>query len=255
MTVTSAALVGTVGGGGTTRLAVELGAAFARAGRRALVLDLDFDTQGLASRVPGRLSPDSTQLLTDPSIDLDAATHDVPLDAPGTLALCPAHAPFTRVADAKAPDAAQRLDDRLTEAAVAGYDAVLVDTPPIASNPAVAAVTATDRTALVASPDERGVDAIQRARGRLADVGANEDLVVTTAASAPTPEADLPDADHAIPVAPTTSPETNQADPDALGDGPFPRAVVETTESLFETDLGIEFEPASRIDAVREKLS
>ncbi len=248
MTVHSAALVGTVGGAGTTRLAVELGAAFARAGHRALVLDLDVDTQGLASRVPGRLSPDSTRLLTDPGIDLPDAVHSTDVDVPGSLDLCPAHAPFTRVAEAKAPEAAQRLEDRLAEAQDCGYDAVLLDTPPVASNPAVAAVTAADRTALVASPDERGVDAIQRARGRLADVGATEDAIVTTRT---TPEASPPDADIAIPEAPSTGEDAI----DALGGSPFAQAVTETAELLFETTLGLDFEPPGRFGTLRQRLS
>lgn len=248
MTVNSAALVGTVGGAGTTRLAVELGATFARAGHRALVLDLDFDTQGLASRVPGRLSPDSTRLLTDPAIDLQDAVHDAGLDTTGTLALCPAHAPFTRVAEAKTPDAVQRLADRLTEARELDYDAVLVDTPPVASNPAVAAVTTADRTALVASPDERGVDAIQRARGRLADVGTTEDYVLTTRT---TPEASPPDADIAIPEAPNSVDDTI----DALGESPYARAGIETAEMLFETNLGIDLEQRGRFGTIRQHLS
>lgn len=249
MTVHSVALVGTVGGAGTTRLAVELGAAFARAGDTALVLDLDLDTQGLASRVPGRLSPDSTRLLTDPGIDLLDAVHVADIDVSGHLDLCPAHAPFTRVAEAKTPEAAQRLDDRLTEATDCGYDAVIVDTPPVASNPAVAAVTATDRTALVASADERGVDAIQRERGRLADVGASEDAIITTRT---TPDASPPDADIAIPVAPHAG---DGAQIDALGDAPFAQAVIETAELLFDRPLSIDFEPGGRVGSLRQRLS
>lgn len=249
MTLFAVALVGTVGGAGTTRLAVELGAAIARAGDRALVLDLDFDTQGLASRVPGRLSPDSTRLLTDPGIDLPDAVHESDIGAPGTLHLCPAHAPFTRVAEAKTPEAAQRLDDRLTEARECGYDAIIIDTPPVASNPAVAAVTAADRTALVASPDERGVDAIQRARGRLADVGTAEDTIITTRT---TPDESPPDADIAIPEAPNTG---DGAYVDALGDAPFAQAVAETAELLFERTLDIDLEPAGRFGSLRQRLS
>ena len=248
MTVHSAALVGAVGGAGTTRLAVELGAAFARTGHRTLVLDLDVDTQGLASRVPGRLSPDSTRLLTDPGLDLPDAVHSTDVDVPGRLDLCPAHAPFTRVAAAKAPEAAQRLDDRLAEAQDCGYDAVLLDTPPVASNPAVAAVTAADRTALVASPDERGVDAIQRARGRLADVGATEDAIVTTRT---TPDASPPDADIAVPEAPNTDGDAM----DALGDSRFAQAVTETAELIFETTLGLDFEPPGGFGTIRQRLS
>lgn len=249
MTVHSVALVGTVGGAGTTRLAVELGAAFARAGDRALVLDMDLDTQGLSSRVPGRLSPDSTRLLTDPGVELPDAVHEAAIDTAGTLRLCPAHAPFTRVAEAKSPEAAQRLVDRLAEALDCGYDAVIVDTPPVASNPAVAAITAADRIALVASPDERGVDAIQRARGRLADVGATEDAIVTNRT---TPAGSPPDADIAIPEAPNTG---DGGHVDALGGAPFAHAITETAELLFERTLDTDIEPVGRFGSLRQRLS
>lgn len=244
----SLALVGTAGGAGTTRLAVELAAACARGGRRALVLDIDFDRQGLAGRVPGRLAPDSTALLTDPDASLADAVHDAGLDAPGRVDLCPAHAPFTRVADAKTPTAAERLADRLAEAETR-YDAVLIDTPPVASNPAVAAVTAADRVALVTTPDERGVDAVQRARGRLADVGTSADAVVATRT---TPTDAPPDVDVAIPTVPNDGPGDG---PDVLGDGPFATALVGAAETLLETDLGIDLQPPGRLDAVRKRLS
>jgi cellulose biosynthesis protein BcsQ len=248
MSVHSAALVGSVGGAGTTRLAVELGAAFARAGDRALVLDLDFDTQGLASHVPGRLSPDSTRLLTDPDVDLVDATRRLDVPAPGTLACCPAHAPFTRIAAAKAPAAAERLATRL-QTATEAYDAVVLDVPPVAANPAVAAVTAADRTALVATPDERGVDAVQRARGRLADVGTAADHVLVTRSS---PADAPPDADLALPAASTLGPGRPPA---ALADTPFARAVVETAEMLYERDLGIDVEPDGAVASLRSRLS
>lgn len=248
MTVQSAAFVGTVGGAGTTRLCVELGATLARAGRTALVLDLDLATQGLAGRIDGRLAPDSTRLLTDPDVPLEDAVHETAIDAPGRLDLCPAHAPLARVAAAKTPEAAQRLADRLAAATEVGYDAVLLDVPPVASNPAIAAVTSADRVALVASPDERGVDGIQRARGRLADAGTSTDHVVatrTTADQAP------PDADLVVPTAPTTDRDAI----DALGSTPFAHHAVTAVETIFETDLGLDLEPASHLDALRQRLA
>lgn len=248
MPVNSVALVGTVGAVGTTRLALELGAAFARAGDHALALDLDFDTQGLASHVAGRCSPDSTRLLSDPELDLADAVHDAAVDAPGALDCCPAHAPFSRVAEAKSPTAAERLPDRVADA-VDAYDAVLLDVPPVASNPAVAAVTTADRTVLVTTPDERGVDAVQRARGRLADVGASADLVVATQ----TTPADAPaDADLALPAAPHGG---LAADPAVLGDSTFARAVLETAETAFETTLGVDVEEKGRAASLRNRLS
>lgn len=170
------ALVGAVGGAGTTRLAVEFAATLARTGRDVAVLDAAYATQGLAQYVPGRIDPDLTALcLTDDS--LAAGLVDLPGDRAGRVALCPAFAPFERVARAKTPDAARRLEDRI-EAAAGWFDHVVVDTPPVAANQAVAAVNAADRVALVTPATRRGLDALPRAHGRLADVGVEDRLVV-----------------------------------------------------------------------------
>lgn len=236
----TAALVGTVGGAGTTRLCLEVGAALAAAGRDVLVLDADFDTQGLAHHVDDDLPVDATALLTDPDTDLADAAHDYPLDAPGRLALAPAHAPFVRVAAAKAPDAAERLGDVLRNA-TKQFDHVLVDTPPVASNPAVAAVTDTDRVALVFPGTPRGTDATARTRGRLADVGVDAHLLVATRTGA---EDAPPDADRTILNAPGAA---VTADPAlALDAG-------RVAESLFELDLELDDSPG-RFDALRAKL-
>src|SRR6056297_1021762 len=113
-----------------------------------------------------RNDPDVTKLLTTDA-DREDALVDHSADMSGRLALCPAYAPFERLARAKTPDAAERFGNLLREAADA-FDYVLVDVPPVATNPAVAAVTAASRVALVTPPSARGVDAVQRTRGRLA---------------------------------------------------------------------------------------
>ncbi|GGM58206.1 cellulose biosynthesis protein BcsQ [Halarchaeum rubridurum] len=225
------AVVGAAGGVGATRLSVEAAALVAAAGHDALVLDANYATQGLSTYVDARLDPDATALAADPDIAVDDAAY--PLDAPGdgTLALAPAHAPFGRVADASGAEAAERLSERIDEAADA-YDAVLVDTPPVATNPAVAAVTSADRLALVTNPDERGRDALARERGRLADVGVDTDAVVVANPS----EADaLADADVAVPEADldpeSDAPAVTPADPDD-----YTRAVASLVERTFAID-------------------
>ncbi|GAA0648991.1 AAA family ATPase [Salarchaeum japonicum] len=240
----TAAFVGTVGGAGTTRACLETGARLAAADRDTLVLDLDFDTQGLARHVRGDIDADATMLLTDPDAALADARYDHALDAPGRLALVPAHAPFGRVAAAKTVDAARRLRGIL-DAARRDFDHVILDTPPVASNPAVAAVTDADRVALVFPGTPRGTDATARERGRLADVGASADALVATRT---TPDAAPPDADHALPdladepVAAAATPGTTAA-----------RATGLLAERLFDLDLDRE-EPAGRLDALRRRL-
>ena len=166
----SAAFVGATGGAGTTRLTVELGALLANDGRDVAVFDAAFATQGLADYLPGRIDPDLTTLLTDErDTPLSAGLVDVPLDVAGRLACCPAVAPFERLARAKSPAAAQALETRIAAAADV-FDHVLVDTPPVAANQSVAAVTATTRTTLVAPATTRGRDAVQRTTDRLVDL-------------------------------------------------------------------------------------
>jgi MinD-like ATPase involved in chromosome partitioning or flagellar assembly len=94
----TAALVGATGGAGTTRLCVEVAALLAHAGRDVAVFDAAFATQGLARHAPGRIDPDATALLTDADVGLADALVDHPADLAGRLALCPASAPFERLA-------------------------------------------------------------------------------------------------------------------------------------------------------------
>ena len=193
MAPTTAALVGAAGGAGTTRTCLELATALAADGRDVAVLDAAYDTQGLARHLPGRLDPDMTALVTDEAdrplstglveftpaenTETFAAVDDAALDDIGRVRCCPARAPFERLARAKTAEAAQALDGRI-EAAAAEFDHVLIDTPPLGSNPAVAAVTTAERVAVVAPATARGLDATQTTRGRLQDVGTSADAVV-----------------------------------------------------------------------------
>lgn len=246
MAVTTLSVLGVAGGVGATRLSVELGAALARDGRNVAVLDAAFDTQGLAGYVDARLDPDLTAVLTDDA-PLGAALVELDVDATGRLALAPAHAAFERVARAKAPEAARALDATVEEAADM-FDAVVVDTPPVASNPAVASVTAADVRAAIVPPTKRGRDALQRERGRLEDVGTAADAVVANRVPG---EVSLSEADYEVPTAQETDvPET----PTCAGNGGgFAVAVAETAAGLFDTDIDVEY-GGGAFDAVRRRF-
>lgn len=189
------ALVGAVGGAGTTRLAVETAATVAAEGRDVAVLDAAFATQGLGDYLDGRLAPDVTALVTDRAdAPLDAGLTDLAVDGPGRVACCPAAAPFERLARAKTAAAAERFEERVAEAAAA-FDHVLVDVPPVAANQAVAAVNACDRTALVAPATARGRDGVERMRARVSDLGVAVDAVVATRGESGTADASVPRVD------------------------------------------------------------
>lgn len=243
----TAALVGVAGGAGTTRLAVETAAVLARDGASVGVFDAAFATQGLSQYVPGRIDTDATALLSDPDAALAEARHDLTADAPGELAAYPAFAPFVRLADAKTADAAERLGTRLGDLA-ATHDYVLVDTPPVAANQAVAAVTGAERVAAVLPPGDRGVDSLQRARGRLSDVGSGVDVVAANRVADAPPDADLAVPEHDAAGIPEP--------PIALdGDGAFTASVAVLAEALFDRPVDVQAGDASLLDAARETLS
>jgi cellulose biosynthesis protein BcsQ len=208
-----AAFVGATGGAGTTRTTVEVASTLAADGREVAIIDAAFGTQGLADYVEGRIDPDVTGLVTDDAAaDLSAGMYpfDADPDVTGRVAVCPAHAPFARLARAKSAEAARRLESRIATAA-ARFDHVLIDVPPLASNHAVAAVHAADTVAVIAPSSRRGAEAVQQCHGRLADVGAEASLVVSV-------RGELETADIAVPA-------TDEADvgaaPASLGDGAF----------------------------------
>ncbi|MFB6120019.1 MAG: ParA family protein [Halobacteriaceae archaeon] len=247
MAVSSAAVLGAVGGAGATRLAVEFGALLARDDRDVAILDAAYATQGLARHVADRIDPDVTALVTADDPTLADALSDHPLDVPGRLALCPAHAPFERIARAKAPEAARAFEDLVAQAA-ADFDHVLLDVPPVAANQSVAAVTTAERVCVAYPPTDRGVDALQRTRGRLADVGAGADLVVANRAD---PDTVPPDADHAIPASDAT---TAAAAPSCLDAGdPMGPAVADVVTALFETGLDVDV-AGGLLDSARRRL-
>ncbi|MBB6646945.1 AAA family ATPase [Halobellus ruber] len=231
---TVAAFVGATGGAGTTRTVVETAAALAADGRSVAVLDAAFATQGLADYVAGRIDPDVTQLLVDTggsnggrAADLAAALYEFDAgDVAGEVAVCPAHAPFTRLARAKSPAAAERFES-LVGTAAGRFDHVLVDVPPIAANQAVAAVNAADTVAVVAPATPRGTEGVQQCHERLADVGSGASLVVST-------RGELETADIAVPA---TDADDVASAPACLGGGSFGAAIERVAAAVTGQEL------------------
>lgn len=184
------AFVGAVGGGGTTRVTLACAELLARSGHDVAVLDAAYGTQGLSDRVSGRIDPDMTRLCLEET-PLETGLTDRSIEGAGRLATCPARAPFSRLAEAKRPEAAERFGGRIDEAA-RQFEYVLVDTPPIAANQAVAAATTAGSVAIVCD-GARAASAIPRAADRLADIGVEDSLAVVTRTTA------HPDADVVVP--------------------------------------------------------
>lgn len=246
MSTQTLAVVGAAGGAGTTRLAVECGATLARTGREVAVLDAAFGTQGLAGYVDGHVNADLTAVVTDEA-ELDAALYDVPLDTTGRLSLAPARAPLERLARAKTAGAAERLEKHIAAAALS-HDAVLVDTPPVAANQALTAVTATERVAVVTPDTTRGTDALARTRGRLADVGAGVDATIANFAD------DGPatrEADACVPESAASAPPACPAC--CPPDDTFAPAVARAAEAALGTTLDLDFSGDGRLGGLLDR--
>lgn len=221
MVTETCAFVGAVGGAGTTRLTLECAALLAGEGRDVAVLDAAYATQGLADRMPGRVDPDVTALCLDDR-PLAEGLVEPDVDGAGRLAVCPARAPFERVARAKSPEAAAAFGDRIEEAART-FDHAFVDAPPVAANQAVAAATGVEAVAVVCDAD-RAASAVPRTRDRLADVGAPDPATVVTRTD------DHPDADAAVPTIEAEWP----ADDDP--------AIYDSIATVLELAVGVEVE-------------
>lgn len=235
------AVVGTAGGVGTTRLTVECGATLARAGRDVALVDAAFSTQGLRSYVEADVSTDVTALLTEEG-SLGDVLYDIPTDTEGRLVAAPARAPFERLARAQTAGAAQRLERQLAASSLS-HDVVLVDTPPLAGNHAVAAVNAAERVALVTEDTARGRDGLALLRGRLQDIGASGDVVLRNRATGQLSEG----------VAIPESEETRAAAAPAClrPDAEFAPAVAEAVEAMLDISLDLDFPAGSRLERIR----
>lgn len=239
------ALVGAVGGAGTTRTAVELATVLARDGQEVAVLDAAFATQGLAGYLEGRLDPDLTALVTDaPDAPLGDGLVDLPLGSgvAGRVAVCPAHAPFERLARAKTAAAARAFEERLAEA-VDAFDRVLVDVPPVAANQAVAAVTAAERVVLVAPADTRGADGVQRSRDRLADLGVEADAALSVRGPSEWADAAMPTFDAA------------EAVPACLQDDDVAGTVGHVAGVVVEAPLSLDLDASGVLDRLRDGVA
>lgn len=265
------ALAGATGGTGTTRTAVELATTLARDGRSAVVVDASFATQGLSEYVAGRIVPDVTALVTDSTTEpLSAATieftgartgtdEDGVSDLPGTVELLPAHAPFERLARAKTPEAARRFEELLEDAAAA-FDRVIIDVPPVASNQAIAAVTAADAVVAVAPDGTHGRDALVRLRDRLADLDVRVDAAVSVENGLGNGDGGGDgngsgdgDGEDGFPVAamslPATDPSPLEA-PSCLRDDRYGRGLASLAEESFGVSIDVAFEP----DRLRDRV-
>ncbi|MEF8840131.1 MAG: ParA family protein [Haloarculaceae archaeon] len=225
------ALVGAVGGAGTTRLCVEFAATLARDGRDVAVVDAAYATQGLADHIEGRIDPDVTALCTDANEEpIEAGLYDAHLDAPGRVAYCPAFAPFERVARAKTPEAARLFAERVEEVALA-FECVLLDVPPVAANQSLAAVDAAGRVAVVAPDTPRGADALPRMAARLRDVDSPATVEVANRGEG----SEIDRATVAVPEGPTAVPGA----PAALEDGTFTVGVGRAVQEVLGTELSV----------------
>lgn len=232
MTTQTLALVGAAGGVGTTRLVVECAATLARAGRDVAVIDTAFATQGTAAYLDRQVGTDATALATG-AATLEEALYEHSTNLPGRFAVCPARAPFERLARAKTPGAAERLGDKIAAASL-GHDAVLVDVPPVAANQALAAVEAVETVAVVTEDTRRGVRALAGQRERLADLGRPADATVVNRADTGRVEADV-----AVPESSVHAPQACCVHP---GDGSaFAPAVAEAVETLLDISLDLGF--------------
>lgn len=229
--------VGVTGGAGTTRVCVEVAATLARAERDVAVIDAAFGTQGLSTYVDGAIEPDLTRSLLDDR-PLSDALFDCWPALDGRCAIAPAYAPFERLARAKAPEPARRLESAIREAADR-FDHVIVDVPPLAANQAVGAATTVDRRVFVAPATRHGADLLPRMRGRVVDVGAAVDGVLVNRADDDDPAGTpLSEADYALPAGPVDANTPTATDPDTE----FAPAVAAVTEATFDVDLGLTFE-------------
>ncbi len=238
------AFVGAVGGAGTTRLAVEAAATLARDGKDAAIVDAAFATQGLADYVDGRIDPDVTALVTDDAVELGDTLVSLETDTEGHLSVCPAYAPFERLARAKTAGAAERFEKQIAAAALS-HDVVIVDTPPVAANQAVAAVNVTDQTVVVAPDTQRGADAFARLRARLTDLDQTVDSVLANFADQ-TPV--VTEADARIPSCEITAPGGAPAclDPESE----FAPAVADAVETVSDVTLELEFDHSGRLSGL-----
>lgn len=219
----SLALCGAAGGVGTTRITLETANVIAKNGYDVVVLDAAFGTQGLARYVPGTIVPDMTDrcLSDEPLMD---AFIELPVSN-GRLAICPAHAPFERLARAKTPVASIRFEDRIAEA-MEQFDFVLIDTPPVDDNQAIAVVTTVNQTILLCDAG-RAHAAIPLMKDRIDDLSGTIECVWITDATSHS------EGEHCLPWTASPFPATDS-------DWQFVTALSPALDSILPVDITID---------------
>jgi len=240
MATQTLALVGAAGGAGTTRLTIESGATLARAGYDVALFDAAFETQGMRSYLDGRIEDDVTALLTGDA-ELGDVLYHHSIDLDGRLAVSPARAPFERLARAKTAGAAERFERQLAATSLS-HDVVLIDTPPVGANQALAAVNAADAVAVVTPDSRRGRDALAHTRERFVDIGAEIDTVIANRSEGE----ELTDVDVHIPETDVTAP--GQCPSCVPPDDSFAPAVADALEATLDLDLDLGFAESGRLN-------
>ncbi|MFC7059336.1 ParA family protein [Halovenus salina] len=234
------AVVGTAGGVGTTRLTVECGATLARTGRDVALVDADFSTQGLRSYVDADVEADVTALLTEEA-SLGDVLYDISTDTEEGWSLR-RHEPRSNGC-AGTDSGRGTAAERQLAASSLSHDVVLVDTPPLTGNHAVAAVNAAERVALVAGDTPRGRDGLALLRGRLQDIGASGDVVLRNRATGHLSEGiGIPESDE---TTATNAPSCPTPDSD------FAPAVADAVEAMLDISLDLDFPAGSRLEQIR----
>jgi pilus assembly protein CpaE len=227
------------GGTGKTVTSTNIAAALARRAQRVLLLDLDVQFGDVAMMLG--LEPVRT-------------LHDA-LSAPGELdeqKLAGFTLPHSSGIDVLAapdrPEEAELLTgdkvSRLLEVAIAGYDAVVVDTSPYFHGPMLSALDYTDTLLLLSGPDMPTLKNLRLVRETLDQLSFPRDRIRTVLNRAGEREgigaaelaaADMP-VSYELPHDPGVSAGVNRAVPAVLGDERAPFAQAVTAMALELTD-------------------
>ncbi len=144
------AVVGSKGGVGKSAIAFNLALAYARRGKRAVVVDLDlgFRCQSMFFGTESDIVFDLFDMLSSDSFDLDTALK--PCVFQSGLFLLPAPAePFARLDYERLSLVFSALRTR--------FDVVILDTPPSVSRGFIAAISLADSVCVVTVPDRMSI--------------------------------------------------------------------------------------------------
>jgi len=152
------AMVGRKGGSGKTTTTFNLAGALAAQGRRVLLVDTD--PQGSLTRI--LLGGDATEGLGARLIAPARGVSDLILPlSDSSLALLPGDATMREAQAQLAGNPAASVRLRILLAPLAGYDAILIDTPPELSFPSASAVLAANLCLLPTDLSQQSLDALE----------------------------------------------------------------------------------------------